>query len=884
MEEKLVLGLPNDGKATIAPANAFRLSDKEQGGKVKYGLIPALMIGAVGAELADSDDGLEEGIQQGPKAYDDETVGSNPDSAQNLKRIEDVTNFLRQLLQETSGEVAPTSGGVASVRLRYAASDAYSPFNHMDRLFRAFNDNDGRIFSEEDSFRFPAIPPHRFKDGEFNNSISSPDGPSWPGMSEDDYAIPLPEEKDGKPREGAQIEEEDDERSNRLPTVSGRFVLPNTMMNMSALIFLGDLLRLVHDADGDALSIHNLRASDGDVEAYGPGRWLYTPDRGALGDITFTYQVSDGYGTITVQAKMSIVKPPPQEIAGTGGDDRLIGTPYDDIIDGRDGNDLIYGRDGNDMIVGGSGDDTLLGGAGNDILHGGAGRDIIFGGAGNDILFGGDGDDDLYGETGNDSLMGGQGNDRLMGGQDNDRLFGEDGDDVLLGEAGNDLLEGGAGSDDLSGGGGNDVVIGGAGNDVIRLGFAGEEARETNSAVTDGDDVYSGGDGIDTLDASHVDAGVDIDLNAGTAFGETIGADKVEGVENVIGTAHDDTITGDGSSNTIHAGDGDDVVAGGDGDDIICAEEGDDMVIVFASTSGDGDDGNDVYDGGDGIDTLDLTALVEAVVADFEGHYVEGAEIGRDTISNFEVIRGGQGNDRLNGGDGSDILHGGDGNDRLKGRDGDDILVGGDGNDLVEGNDGNDTLLVFARTDTNSDSDGNDSFDGGLGVDVYDASATKLGVTIDLHQGLATGSEVGSDILMRVESAIGGSGNDVLIDGAGVTIMTGGAGNDIFVFGFASLAGDHRDEIRDFAAGDRVDLSTFSGLVFDGLGSDDGAQAGRITFYHQQFEDQERTIVKAIIDLEHDDDIELLLHGRYHLTEQDFMLAAMELAPDHAQA
>lgn len=882
MEEKLVLGLPNDGKASIAPANAFRLSDKEQGGRVKYGLIPALMIGAVGAELADSGNALEEGMQRAPRPYDDETVGANPDPAQHLKRIEDVANFLRQLLQETSQEVAPAPAGVASVRLRYAASETYSPSNHMERLFRAFNDNDRRIFSGEDSFRFPASRPYFFRSDEFNNSWDGPSAPSWPDRSEGDNPDPLPDEDDG------QAEEDEDERSNRLPTASGRSILPNTMMNMSALIFLGDLLRLVHDADGDPLSIRNLRASDGDIEAYGPGRWLYTPERGAVGDITFTYQVSDGYGTITVQAKMSIVRPPPQEIAGTDGDDRLIGTPHEDIIDGRDGDDLIYGREGDDMIVGGKGDDTLLGGDGDDVLHGGAGRDIIFGGAGNDIVFGGDGDDDLYGEAGNDSLMGGQGDDRLMGGEGHDRLFGEDGDDVLLGEAGNDLLEGGAGGDDLSGGGGNDVVLGDAGDDVLRMGLAGEEVRQASIAVTDGDDVYSGGDGMDTLDASNVDAGVDIDLKAGTATGETIGTDKVEGVENVVGSAHDDTITGDDGANSINGGGGNDILAGGDGDDEINGEEGDDVVVVFASTSDDnddGDDGDDVYDGGDGIDTLDLTALVEAVVADFEERYVEGDEIGRDTISNFEIIRGGRGNDRLNGDSGSDILHGGDGHDKLKGREGDDILVGGDGNDVVEGNNGNDTFLVFARGASNAASDGNDSFDGGHGTDTYDASATRSGITIDLHIGRAIGIETDIDTLSSVEAAIGGSGDDTLVDGAGVTIMTGGAGNDIFVFGFASLDGAHRDEIRDFATGDRVDLSAFGGLVFDGLGVEDDAQAGRITFYHQQFEDQERTVVRAIVDLEHDDDIEILLHGRYHLTEQDFMLAAMELAAqEQAQA
>ena len=874
MEEKLILGLPNDGKTTVAPANAFRLSEREQRGRVKYGLIPALMVGAIGAELAGSSDELEEGLQRVPKPYDDETVGTNPPS-QDLQRIEDVANFLRQVSDEMTGQ-GNTVAGVVSVRLRYSGSEPYSSSVHMERLFRAFNDN-GRISWNEDSFRFPVRGPNGFGSDDFSNSWRGPaiPRPSVPDGSEDGATSQLP----GGNGPGPGGDDDDDDRANRLPTASGRSTLPSTMMNLSALIMLGDLLRLVRDADGDPLSIYNLRASQGDIEAYGPGRWLYTPERGALGEVTFTYQVSDGYGAITVQSRMSIVKPPPREIAGTEGDDRLLGTPFEDIIDGRGGDDFIYGRESNDIISGGIGNDTLIGGDGDDILYGDAGRDIIFGGRGNDVLFGGDGDDDLYGEDGNDRLMGGAGNDRLMGGEGDDRLFGEEGNDVLLGEAGNDLLEGGIGNDDLSGGGGNDVVLAGAGDDIIRMGFAGEEERQATQPATDGNDVYAGGEGIDTLDASAVTAGVEIDLEAGTATGETIGSDQVEGIENVVGSDCDDIITGDGHDNVLSGGAGDDVLTGGDGDDAICAGDGDDVVIVLAQGgSSSADDGNDVYDGGDGTDTLDLSALIEAVVADFEERYVEGAEIGRDTITNFEIIRGGRGNDRLNGDSSNDILHGGAGNDRLRGRDGDDILVGGDGRDEVEGDGGDDTFLVMARIPTGPLSDGDDSFDGDSGIDVYDASATRLGVTIDLDIGRVTGSETGTDILTSVEAAIGGHGDDTLVDGVGVTIMTGGAGNDIFVFGLASVAGHHRDEIRDFTAGDRIDLSAFASQLVGGLAFEGDPQSGRITFYHQQFEDREQTVVRAIMDLEHDDDIEILLHGRYHLSDQDFIFAALEQA------
>jgi len=637
------------------------------------------------------------------------------------------------------------------------------------------------------------------------------------------------------------------------------------------------------------------------MENYGQGRWLYTPERGALGEVVFSYKVSDGYGTINVQASMDLIKLVPREILGTQGNDRLLGTPVEDVVSGLGGDDFIYGREADDILFGGDGNATLLGGDGDDIIYGEAGRDMLFGGAGNDILFGGAGDDDLFGEDGNDSLMSGDGDDLLAGGAGDDKLFGEEGNDVLFGEAGNDLLEGGDGNDDLSGGGGNDVVIGGAGDDVARLGLIGQEERHDDQPGTDGNDSYSGGDGVDTLDASAVGSGVVIDLMAGTSTGEEIGVDKVEGFENIVGSDWADILTGDGNANDLMGGDGNDLIGGGGGDDVVRAGDGDDVVVITMRSraapsedneQGDPDqqdeqqnrDGNDVYDGGDGIDTLDLGALIEAVVADLKEEYVEGSEIGRDTLVSFEIVRGGGGDDQLRGSDNSDILYGGAGNDRLRGRDGDDILIGGDGKDQIEGDGGDDTFLILALS-SESPADGDDSFDGNQGVDTYDASATRLGVAINLLTGVASGSEIGVDLLTNVEAAIGGTGDDELTDGVGVTIMTGGAGNDIFVFVLQSLEGNSRDEICDFAAGDRIDLSAFGHrMLFTGMEAEDDPHAGRVTFYHQQFEDGDRTIVRAIVDLEHDDDIEILLHGQFQLTDEDFIFAAQELSAQQGAA
>lgn len=71
--------------------------------------------------------------------------------------------------------------------------------------------------------------------------------------------------------------------------------------------------------------------------------------------------------------------------------------------------------------------------------------------------------------------------------------------------------------------------------------------------------------------------------------------------------------------------------------------------------------------------------------------------VNADDNSNSIVLRhivfGGDGNDKLHGGDGDDALLGGAGLDDLKGRDGNDILVGGTDDDKLYGDSGNDLLI-----------------------------------------------------------------------------------------------------------------------------------------------------------------------------------------------
>lgn len=921
MEERLILGLPDDGQAAVAPANRFRLAADKGVDRRLYSL--PLLFGVLGAVLGSGKDKPE-------PPHDQKAAGPEPSEpapgpvATNLAAIDDVAAFLRdmtdELMASTSGVVRKRH--VASVRLSFEDLPLPRNPNLADTVMRAFNanDNEGRIGIDGESFHFPET--GRARDGGGGgrgHDRGGGGGGRFDGRGGG---------HDGTPGgHGGGDDDDDETRANRLPVSLGRNVLANGMVNLSMLIFLDDLLAKTYDPDGDPLSVRNLTASSGAITAYGDGVWLYTPTRGVSGPVTFSYQVSDGKGSIVTQSSLSLLKAPPHEIAGTDGDDRMLGTPDDDIVSGKAGDDFVYAREGRDVVFAGAGNDTVFGGAGNDLIHGEAGDDRLFGGTGNDVLFGGEGNDDLFGEEGNDSLIGEAGNDRLFGGAGNDHLMGDDGDDELAGEAGDDLLEGGDGHDALTGGLGKDVALGGAGNDTFRVGLISEDLRQepvagtpaaTAAPVSDGNDTYVGGEGSDTYDAGGATSAVSVDLLAGTATGTDIGTDSLAEIENVTGSAHDDTLCGDDDDNRLEGGVGNDQLTGGAGDDTVLGGAGDDVVIVLAapaadsnnnddsssgqdssgqdgsgssgddsSGSGSGNDGNDVYDGGAGYDTLDLSALIKVVIADIEAGYAEGEEIGRDTIAGFETIHGGSGDDRFSGGSGTDILYGGGGDDQVAGRSGDDHLIGGDGNDYLDGGSGDDVFIVLARSDSNGSpnggDDGNDRMEGGSGSDCYDASATVLGVVIDIERGEASGAEIGADELVDVEDASGGGGDDLIVASARINVLVGGEGSDIFVFqSVASLQNDGsgHDEILDFAVGDRIDLSALGqtgALVFAGLQMDgDTPQIGSITFYYEALGDDTRTVVRTIVDLEHDDDLQILLRGHHDLTAQDFILAALD--------
>lgn len=273
---------------------------------------------------------------------------------------------------------------------------------------------------------------------------------------------------------------------------------------------------------------------------------------------------------------------------------------------------VFYGKDGNDTITVAStitGSSTLSGDHGDDTINSGGGHDTIWGGRGNDILRGGLGNDLIYGDFKTET--------------END---------------GDDTLDGGAGDDTLVGGAGGDTLIGGSGNDRL-----------------------FGGSGIDTADYSADIAALNVRLHVGQATDGWGGRDTLSGIENIIGSAFNDRLEGDGNANEIEGRNGNDIIYGWGGEDTLYGGAGIDTLYGGA--------GNDTLYGGDGNDTL-------------------AGEDGVDTLY------GDAGNDRLWGHSGNDTLYGGIGNDTLYGGDGDDVLIGGAGADTLWGGTGSDRFVL----------------------------------------------------------------------------------------------------------------------------------------------------------------------------------------------
>lgn len=608
-----------------------------------------------------------------------------------------------------------------------------------------------------------------------------------------------------------------------------------------------------------------------------------------------------------------------QALAGSAGDDDISGGADSDALDGGGGDDVLDGGTGDDTLTGGDGDDTIDGGDDNDTLvagHGG-GNDDYDGGSGIDTITftsttlgitvnlaagsnhatgteidtdqianvenvtGGSGNDTISGNSAANVLLGGAGNDTLKGAAGNDTLTGGDGTDTADytsaasgvtanlssgtssndGDSGSDTLSGienltGSSSADtftgdgianvLIGNGGADSLTGGAGNDTLRGGT--------------GNDTIDGGTDTDTVDYSTAAAAVTVNLGSGTASNDGDGgSDTLSNIENVIGSAYNDSITGSNSSNLLNGGAGNDTISGSGADDTIIGGAGNDTIsgngntdtvdysgaagginvslVAGGTTSGgDGDGGTDTISS---VENITGSAYADTITGSTSANTLSGLA-GNDTISGDsgnDILMGGAGNDSLDGGSntdtasyslaasgvnatlGSGTTSGGDGDGGTDTFTGIENLTGSDHADTLNGDGNANTILGGAGNDTLRGGAGNDTLNGGTDTDTVTYSTAAAAVTVNLSSGTASNDgDGGSDTISQIENIIGSAYNDTLTGNTSSNVFYGGAGNDTITGG----SGANFDTIDYSAAASGITITLGSGTTSnDGDGGSD---------------------------------------------------------------
>ena len=594
---------------------------------------------------------------------------------------------------------------------------------------------------------------------------------------------------------------------------------------------------------------------------------------------------------------------------GVDGDDTLYGGNDNDSLIGGAGLDSIEGGQGNDTIDGGSEKDIIYG---DDSANTLTGDDIIDAGAGNDTVYGGLGNDSIDGNSEDDKLLGGLGVDIITGGTGNDEIYGDDeantntsgAGDTLSGGLGNDTIYGGYGDDTLSGNSNDDDLYGGAGIDTVDYKNASSGVTvdfSTDIAIGEGTDTLSDienaiGSTYDDVFISKLDVGNRFDGNTGNEVnGDSIsyqnvnvdggeqaldkvvmdlsGTPDVDGyyqaqiiqgganaaatvidylkdIENITGSAGNDTLTGDNGENTLSGLAGNDNLSGQGGDDYL--------------------------DGGAGVDTASYVEKTTSVEVDFRNNQAI-TSVETDTLVSIENAIGGSAKDtfKMNDDNTANSIDGQGDEDTISyeyytsngvdvnlsttsaqtvttgdvdtiinvenvtGSTQDDIFVGSTLGNTIIGGIGNDTFIAGTDSDNNdvieNVDDGADYFDGGVGTGDWvdysviadDLNGTTNGIEVTLDGSneatVTVNGQTGTDRLLNVEHINGTQDNDsikgdvqnnTLIGNAGADILSGEGGIDNL------LGGADDDTLEGGAGDDTLQGGTGDDSLTGSLGSD----------------------------------------------------------------
>lgn len=375
----------------------------------------------------------------------------------------------------------------------------------------------------------------------------------------------------------------------------------------------------------------------------------------------------------------------------------------------------------------------------------------------------------------------------------------------------------------------------------IRIGSPGSYDRFIGTGLTVVGGVVAGG--TITAFEGAIEGGLvrdlqilQLNLPAATVFGllssrsgEELKSLTLAGFDSITGRNGADLLYGYGGNDSFNAGTGADTMVGGAGSDSYTVMDAGDRVVetdavlatggsdtvyslltsytlpanvengwIFtpaaASITGNGlanlliaGRGNNRIDGGAGSDTVRYDEVDDQGVTvrlDTEAGQATGSS-GTDTLISIENLVGSPSADRLTGNAGVNRLEGGAGNDTLDGLAGVDRMVGGDGNDLYYVRDTGDLVVEAAGQ--------------GTGTDTVITSIFSYTLPANVEAGRIAGA---ADIRLT-----GNAGANRLYSGAGSNVIDGGAGTDVVDYSFAT-------------AGVRVNLASTSMQNTWGSGAD----------------------------------------------------------------
>lgn len=541
----------------------------------------------------------------------------------------------------------------------------------------------------------------------------------------------------------------------------------------------------------------------------------------AIGAVT----INLGTGTVTGAAGTDTLVSI-ERVIGSNSADTITGTAGDDVIDGGGGGDIIDGAGGSDtisyasatgpksVILGGANSDgdtltsveNMIGTVYGDLLFGDGADNVIDGGSGNDTLDGsahGINGDTLSYATATAAVTASLATGTASGGGGSDTFTSFEN---LTGSAYDDNLAGNGGANRLDGGTGTDTVTYAAAASAVAvtingIGTLGDAAGDVLSSIENlvgsafgdilvgsnqanfidgglGNDTMDGGAGTDTVTYAAAASAVSVDLSMlGINATGGLGSDSLINFENIVGTAFNDTLTGDGGSNVIEGGAGVDSMNGGSG-------AGSDTATYVNSNAG-----------------VNVSLVTGATNT--------GGHAAGDVLTDFENLTGSAFNDTLTGNGSANALDGGAGDDVLTGGNGGDQLIGGSGSDTASYTTSGSAVTASLTTGIGSLGDANG--DAYSGIEHLTGSAYNDTLTGDANSNTLVGG-AGNDTLS------GGDGNDVIDATSGFDSVFGGSGNDTVLVSVSAVnaTSQYRGEGNAVSLNGGGDTLKLSGLVAGG--------------------------------------------------------------------